>query len=138
MFNAAEFAELNIEPFPYEKFASEDEGTPEFVEYHSRQLKRLGVSIGRDGFKLVDLHQERGSYKLHHNDVVFSGGVDAGVVPYGTGVASAWQLMRAVFEHKQSPEAKQAFRNADSALIDKVRSCDYTELRTAAQTHTAG
>ena len=109
-------------PFPYEKYATEDQGTPDFVMYHHKQLQLLGVKLGQGGFKVMDLHNEK-TYKLQHGNVLYKGGVDAGVVPFGTGQASALQLLRTLFEHKQSAAAKQAYRDSHPELVGKVMSC---------------
>ncbi|KAK9824896.1 hypothetical protein WJX74_004024 [Apatococcus lobatus] len=59
---SSELADLVIQPFTYEKYATEDLGTPDFVAYHQKQLQLLGVTFGQGGFKVMDLHGCEGSW----------------------------------------------------------------------------
>ncbi|KAK9824895.1 hypothetical protein WJX74_004024 [Apatococcus lobatus] len=115
---SSELADLVIQPFTYEKYATEDLGTPDFVAYHQKQLQLLGVTFGQGGFKVMDLHGEK-KYQLQHGNVLYKGGVDAGVVPYTKGQASALQLLRTLFQHRQSTAAKQAYRDSHPELVGK-------------------
>ena len=122
-----------MEPFDYSEFETEDEGTPKFLEYHQRQLDACGVRMGRSGYQVHDLH-EATLYHVQIGDKKYSGGIDGGVLPFAVRAASATNMLRIGFEHKQSTEDKATFqikyphvaqvRSSSILVISKVNIAD--------------
>jgi hypothetical protein len=87
-----------------------------------RSLRRAGVSLGPEGFQVVDLHSNKELLSLKYQQVIYKGGVDAAVVPYGVGKDSVGLVLRVSWEHKQSGKAKIAYA-IEKDLTIKVRCC---------------
>ncbi len=99
--------------FDYTRYANENEGTPALLAHHQAQLERLGVSFGRDGYQMYDLHSKAAPYKIYGSSKMYQGGVDGCIAPFGLAVSSAPMQCRVVYEHKQTRQ-KGAYRVAVS------------------------
>ena len=75
--------------FDYSQFASENDGTPELIKYHQKNLEKFGIKFGRGSFAMVDLHTQETTYTLKTPGLELTGGVDAGVILYGVARAYA-------------------------------------------------
>lgn len=53
----ADFPECK--PFPFQEYPSEDSASADLAKYHREQLKAMGVTMGRGGFDVKDLHDEK-------------------------------------------------------------------------------
>ena len=95
--------------FPFEDYPDENAAAQDLKRYHEEHLRLHGIKLGRGGFAVKDLHKQ---YPLHftHGCTVYKGGVDAALVPFGVHEASAHQVMRIGWEHKQSSRAKLIFQ----------------------------
>ena len=97
-----------LDPLDYSHFPDEDTGTPDFVAYHAQQLRQCGVHIKPGGFIMHDLHKE--TLCCIEVDVKhYSGGVNAGLTPYGIMPSSAGSMLRIGFQHKQSTLEKDEY-----------------------------
>ncbi len=106
----------DIDPFDFSQFVNEDAGTPSFVEYHQKQLQSCGVHMGRNGYSVLDLH-DTPMYEMQLGNKRYSGGVDGGVVPYAIMAASAAQVLRIGFVHKQSSADKATFQKNNPDML---------------------
>ena len=75
--------------FDFPRFANKDAWTPELIAYHQKNLEQQGVRFGRDSFGMVDVHSQETTLTIRTTDLDLSGGVDAGVIPYGVSVRTA-------------------------------------------------
>ena len=88
---------------------NEDAAAPDFAIYHQRSLQTCGVHMGRSGYQVHDLHTEP-MYRVQIGNKSYTGGVDAGVIPYAVRAASAAKLLRIGFVHKQSTQDQATFQ----------------------------
>ena len=102
-----EYSDVMAEDFTYSRTQHEDNGAGAFVEHHRAQLKKFGLTIGKDGYSVLDLHAKRQIYNVELPGMIYRGGVDAGVVPYNVAEESAGGMLRAAFEHKFPAAAKK-------------------------------
>ena len=122
-----------IEPFDYSEFETKDKGTPKFLEYHQKQLEACGARMGRSGYQVHDL-RDTTLYHVQVGDKRHSGGIDGGVLPFAVRVASATNMLRIGFVHKQSTEDKAVFqtkyphaaqvRSSSTFVVSKVSIAD--------------
>eukprot|EP00597_Dinobryon_sp_UTEXLB2267_P013382 CAMPEP_0170105750 /NCGR_PEP_ID=MMETSP0020_2-20130122/4962_1 /TAXON_ID=98059 /ORGANISM="Dinobryon sp., Strain UTEXLB2267" /LENGTH=445 /DNA_ID=CAMNT_0010329941 /DNA_START=13 /DNA_END=1350 /DNA_ORIENTATION=+ len=64
---------------------SEDDGLPDARTHIEIQLKKFGVTIGRGGYKIVDVHKKKDLLNLSDEKIGdIRGGSDFAVVPYKT------------------------------------------------------
>jgi hypothetical protein len=62
---------------------TEDQGTPDAVQFIHEQLTTAGVVFGREGYKLVDIHKSRNILDvLITDDLALTGSSDVLIVPY--------------------------------------------------------
>ena len=92
--SSGKYAGVEAGVFDYSPWSSEDAGTPALTEHHKQQLAKFGVQLGSGGYAVLDLHSEKSLFKIQVGGEIYKGGVDAGVVPYGTRRGSAAQMLR--------------------------------------------
>jgi hypothetical protein len=110
------------EAFDYSLYPNEDAGTPDLLKHHQQQLQKYGVSFGRGAFQMYDIHENKKLYSLiaPDDESEFTGTADGLLAPSGLYVASAARQCRALFEHKQTEEQKQIFRDNNPTLAGGV------------------
>ena len=80
---------------------TEDQGTPDARTHLEAELKKFGVTFGRDSYKLVNIHKV--ACVLNFEDAKvgkLSGGTDLAIVPYKVAIDSVGPVMCVLFELK--------------------------------------
>ncbi len=98
------------QPFDFSKYVNENAGTPDLLQHHQAELIKFGVKFGRGAFKMYDLHELQNPYPIVHDGQEYHGGLDGGIAPYGMSISSAAKQLRVAYEHKQSNDQKQRYR----------------------------
>lgn len=80
---------------------SEASGTPKALAHLLAALVRLGVPFGPGGYALLDVHARQSIYALRVENVLFSGGAAALIVPHGIAPLSSPSEARVVVELKK-------------------------------------
>ena len=122
--SSGKYAGVEADVFDYSQWPAENIASTALIEHHKQQLAKFGVQLGRGGYAVLDLHSEQSLFKVQVGCKIYKGGVDAGVVPYGTRRGSAARMLRAAWEHKQGaadkgdyalshPEAVRSFSSAE-------------------------
>ncbi|DBB00881.1 TPA: hypothetical protein ACH3X1_000800 [Trebouxia sp. C0004] len=57
-----------------------------------------------------DLHELQNPYPIVHAGQEYHGGLDGGIAPHGMSISSASNQLRVAYEHKQSNDQKQRYR----------------------------
>ena len=97
-------------------------------------LIKSKVAIGSDpGFAVRDLHSSDGRVSFTHESTVYTGIIDAGVVPFGVMGDTSTSQLRVGLELKQTAEQKQRYQannpNGDSCCprrLDGSSCCSWT------------
>ena len=105
------------QPFDFSEYANENAGTLDLLEHHQAELIKFGVKFGRGAFAMYDLHEHKNPYPIVHDGQEYHGGLDGGVAPHGLSKASAANQLRVAYEHKQSNDQKQRYREQHGDLI---------------------
>ena len=98
--------------FDHSQFSSENNGTPQLLEHHQKQLTQFGVQFGRSCFEIHDVHTRRDLKLLLPSGTLYRGGLDGVVAPWGLTKAGAVTEMHIAYEHKQSAAQKRLYREA--------------------------
>ena len=96
--------------FDFSEYASEDAGNFDLLEHHQAELIKFGVKFGRGAFTMYDLHEYKIPYPFVHDGQEYHGGLDGGIAPHGLSISSAANQLRIAYEHKQSNDQKQRYR----------------------------
>lgn len=72
-------------------------------------LQICGVNMGRNEYQVLNLRGEP-MYQVQIGDKTYSVGVDGGVVPHAVRTASAADVLRIGFQHKQSTQDRAIFQ----------------------------
>lgn len=103
--------------FDYSQYPNEDAGTPDVLKHHQAELTKFGVQFGRNAFTMFDLHLHENPYPITHDGQEYHGGLDGGVAPFGLSVGSAAARLRVAYQHKQSNDQKQRYREKKGATV---------------------
>ena len=98
------------QPFDFSEYANENAGTLDLLEHHQAELIKFGVKFGRGAFTMYDLHEHKNPYPIVHDGQEYHGGLDGGIAPHGLSKPSAANQLRVAYEHKQSNDQKQRYR----------------------------
>ncbi|KAL3139347.1 hypothetical protein ABBQ38_003682 [Trebouxia sp. C0009 RCD-2024] len=66
---------------------------------------------------MFDLHLHENPYPITHDGQEYHGGLDGGVAPFGLSVGSAAARLRVAYQHKQSNDQKQRYREKKGATV---------------------
>lgn len=109
--------------FDYSRYPNEDTGTPALLQHHKQQLQKYGVSFGRGAFEMYDIHDNKKLFSfVAPDESEFTGTADGLLAPFGLYPESAARQCRALFEHKQTEEQKQSYRDNNPNLAGGVSS----------------
>lgn len=97
--------------FDFSEYANENAGTLDLLKHHQVELTKFGVKFGRDAFAMYDLHEHQNPYPIVHDGQEYHGGLDGGIAPHGMSRSSAANQLRVAYEHKQSNDQKQRYRD---------------------------
>ncbi|EFJ46963.1 hypothetical protein VOLCADRAFT_92455 [Volvox carteri f. nagariensis] len=100
---------LSCGVFDMGNYANEDSALPHFLAHIEAGLKLNGVSFNRGGFTMYDLHKER-LFTITSGSTCFSGGLDAGIVPFGLSKCGCTRQLRAGIEVKHSDKHKATYK----------------------------
>lgn len=96
--------------FDMSTYPDEDKATPDYLEHIEACLQLNGVTFGRNGFHMVDVHMRREMFKLRLEtsdaEMILKGGMDGVIVPFGVAESSPHRQIRCGIEVKHSPEHK--------------------------------
>ena len=98
------------QPFDFSEYANENAGTLDLLKHHQAELIKFGVKFGRAAFTMYDLHHHKNPYPIVHDGQEYHGGLDGGIAPHGLSISSAANQLRVAYEHKQSNDQKQRYR----------------------------
>ena len=112
--------------FDYSAYPDEDAGGTSFMKYHQDQLTQQGVSFGRGSFSLYDIRHEQSPWTIRTRKCQLSGTSECCVASHGLSVSSAVNRAFIVYEHKQSEEQKEKYRDTQPGLT-LVRSSGASE-----------
>ncbi|DBA90686.1 TPA: hypothetical protein ACH3X1_003903 [Trebouxia sp. C0004] len=59
---------------------------------------------------MYDLHEDKNPYPIFRDGQEYHGGLDGGIAPHGLSISSAANHLRIAYEHKQSNDQKQRYR----------------------------
>ena len=96
--------------FDYSIYPDENAGTPALMQHHETQLRKFGVQFGHSAYQAYDLHSENKCLAISAYGQSYVGGFDGGIAPYGLFKSSAALRSIVAYEHKQSQEQKNAYR----------------------------
>lgn len=86
----------------------EDDGLPDARTHIENQLKKFGVSIGRGGYKIVNVHKNKQLLNVNVVKVgVIIGGSDVAAVPFNTTNASISRAVSVLWEIKPNQNTTQ-------------------------------
>jgi len=111
------------QPFDFSKYANENDGTPDLLQHHQAELIKFGVNFGRGAFQMYDLHELQNPYPIGHDGQEYHGGLDGGIGPYGMSIPSAAKQLRVAYEHKQSNNQKQRYRQQRGDVTKVIFTC---------------
>ena len=98
------------QPFDFSEYANENAGTLDLLEHHQAELIKFGVKFRRGAFTMYDLPEHKNPYPIVHDGQEYHGGLDGGIAPHGLSKPSAANQLRVAYEHKQSNDQKQRYR----------------------------
>jgi hypothetical protein len=93
-----------VAPWVWSRGLSEPQGTPPLLAHLKLSLAGLGVTWGRGGYDLLDVHNERMLFSFQVGTVRYVGGADGLIVPHSTALETARRQARVVIELKRRNE----------------------------------
>jgi len=104
--------------FDYSKYCNETAGTCDLLAHHQAELAKMGVVFGRGGYQMYDLHKRPSLYTIKTaSGRSYGGNIDGCLSPFGLMPTSAARQCRIAFEHKQSANQKQGYRDQQSTEV---------------------
>ena len=90
-----------VAPWVWQRGVPEPQGAPALLAHLQLSLASLGVTWGRGGYDLLDVHGERALFSFQVGDIRYVGGADGLVVPHNTAPETARRQARVVIELKR-------------------------------------
>jgi hypothetical protein len=117
--------------FDYTDFPDEGAGSPALCAHHTEQLKKHGVTFGRGGFKMEPTHGKSAVYQIAAKGAStrYRGSPDGIITRYHIASESATSAAFVIYEHKQSADAKMAYRSKHPELLNLTEVCSATAKR---------
>eukprot|EP00879_Flechtneria_rotunda_P009214 GHRR01009647.1.p1 GENE.GHRR01009647.1~~GHRR01009647.1.p1 ORF type:complete len:175 (+),score=59.74 GHRR01009647.1:514-1038(+) len=92
------------------EYANENYTNAPSLQHIEASLQMNDTPLGRNGFKVVNLHTQNNIYELHLGGKVLRGGLDGAVIPYGVAKMAATKQLRCGVEIKHSEAHKAQYR----------------------------
>lgn len=108
---------VDIPRFDFSAYPNENSALEHLLQYHQLQLEQYGASFSRGGFRIYDIHAQQKSWSIRSSKCQLSGIADLCVASHGLSLNSATKRAFVVYEHKQTAEQKEAYRNAHADLL---------------------
>jgi hypothetical protein len=110
---------LHCGTFPMHHYADERSATPPFLDFIKKGLSTNGVTFGRGGFSLVDVHGMP-LYQLPVGDILFEGGLDGAIVPFAVSRLAPTKQVRAVIQVLHPDKHKSLYKENKSNEEDEI------------------
>jgi hypothetical protein len=95
--------------FPMHQYADEKSATSPFLDFIKKGLVANGVTFGRGGFSLSNVHTQP-LYELPVGKTLFKGGMDGAITPFAVHPHAPTEQLRAAIELKHSGKHKGLYK----------------------------